>query len=133
MSIFFYVVNFLMFSIITFFYLFQCFSNCFDYKTFITLYQYFVQCTIYIVQCTVNSVSIHQNVYKSKGLQISPIIIQFRYLFDFHHSLEDLFANIDLVIILYLKKKYFRVTFCSDLICNKIIMVRHSCVWGSNF
>ena len=31
------------------------------------------------------------------------------------------------------KKYYVRITFCSDLICNKILMVRNSYVWGSNF
>ena len=30
-------------------------------------------------------------------------------------------------------KYYFRINFCTDLICNKILMVRNSCVWGSNF
>ena len=29
-------------------------------------------------------------------------------------------------------KYYFRITFCSDLICNKILMVRNSLVWGRN-
>ena len=28
------------------------------------------------------------------------------------------------------RKYYFRITFCSDLICNKILMVRNSCVCG---
>ena len=27
----------------------------------------------------------------------------------------------------------FRITFCLDLICNKILMVRYSCMLGSNF
>ena len=28
---------------------------------------------------------------------------------------------------------YFLITFCSDLIGNKILMVINLCVWGSNF
>ena len=29
----------------------------------------------------------------------------------------------------HLEKDYFRITFCSDLMCNKILMVIDLCVW----